>query len=430
MASYDWSSTPLGPSEAWSQDLMDAVERMSVRARPGARDLVGGEAKVRATGVGDLGLFNAMDQAFCTIELAFDATGRASDYRFVEVNQAFERQTGIVNGEGRWMREIAPDQDEHWFEVYGRVAVTGEAARFENYSTPLGRWWSVFAFKIGEPEARRVALLFNDITDRKLTEAALRESEEDYRYSTELNPQVAWTAGIDGLLDRVAPRWKAWTGSSGLGSSYADALHPDDVQRTSAAWGHSVATGAPYDIVHRVRHLDGDYRWIRSRAYPRRDEEGAIVRWYGSTEDIHLQKTAEDRLKVLVLELNHRVKNNLTTVQSIALQTFRASPGDSDALEAFLQRITALAAAHDILTREHWEAAGVADVARGVLDALSGAGSRIRLAGPLIRLRPGVALSLSMAFHELGTNALKYGALSVPNGWVDLEWSVDAAAGD
>lgn len=377
-----------------------------------------------------LALLNALDQGFCIIEVAFDDDGRALDYRFLEISPSFERQTGIENGAGRWMREIAPDQDEHWFQLYGDVARTGESTRFESFSTPLDRWWSVYAFRIGQPDQRRVGVLFNDITERKRAEEALRESAEDYRYAAELNPQVAWTAQPDGQLDRVAPRWKAWTGTTGLGSSYADALHPDDVARTLDAWGRSVATGEPYDIVHRVRHLDGEHRWIRSRAYPRRDDEGAIVRWYGSTEDIHQEKTAQDRLTLMVLELNHRVKNNLVTVQSIMVQTLRGFPGSAEALEALQRRISALASAHDILTREQWEGAGIGEVAHGVLDALSGARDRVSVAGPRIRLRPNVALSLSMAFHELGTNALKYGALSQPPGRVELQWSLQPGAGD
>ncbi|HEY8572703.1 sensor histidine kinase [Phenylobacterium sp.] len=133
-------------------------------------------------------------------------------------------------------------------------------------------------------------------------------------------------------------------------------------------------------------------------------------------------REAEEHLRLMVLELNHRVKNNLATVQAIAVQTLRGAESPAEAREAFLRRITALAAAHDILTREQWEGVGVAEIAEGVLHALDGAGQRVKLDGPVLRLSPRAALSLSMAFHELGTNALKYGALSRPGGAVRLAW--------
>ena len=274
----------------------------------------------------------------------------------------------------------------------------------------------------GQGAQTGAVLTVRDDTQRSLAEAALRESDEDYRNAAELNPQVAWTAAPDGQLDRVAARWMQWTGKSGLGSSYAESLHEDDVDPTLAAWGHSVSTGEPYDIIHRYRTLSGGHRWIRSRASPRRDSDGNIIRWYGATEDIDEQKRAEEHLNLMVLELNHRVKNNLATVQAIAVQTLDDGDGGPGSRERFLGRITALAAAHDILTREQWDGARLEEIASSVLQALDGIEGRVRLNGPAVGLGPRSALALSMAFHELGTNALKYGALSQPGGRVDIDW--------
>jgi PAS domain S-box-containing protein len=136
-----------------------------------------------------------------------------------------------------------------------------------------------------------------ETTGKIVIERELRESEDHYRHTVELNPQVTWTSRPEGQLDHVARRWFEWTGTSGLGESWGEAIHPDDLGPTVDAWRLSVTTGAPYDIEHRVRLRDGEYHWMRSRSFPRRDADGRIVKWYGSTEDIHERKLAADLLR-------------------------------------------------------------------------------------------------------------------------------------
>jgi len=121
-------------------------------------------------------LFNSLETGFCIIEVAFTADGLARDYRFIEVNPAFTSQTGLADAADRWMRDLAPDHEQHWFDLYGKVATTGESIRFESPAAALGqRWYDVQAFRVGPPEARRVAILFNDVTDRRRAELALKE---------------------------------------------------------------------------------------------------------------------------------------------------------------------------------------------------------------------------------------------------------------
>jgi PAS domain S-box-containing protein len=122
-------------------------------------------------------LFDSIDEGFCTIEVLFDANDKPIDFRFLEVNPSFEKQTGIQNAEGRRMREIAPRHDEHWFEIFGKIALTGESARFENRVARMHRWYEVYAFRVGEPTERKVAILFNDITERKRAEEALHKTQ-------------------------------------------------------------------------------------------------------------------------------------------------------------------------------------------------------------------------------------------------------------
>jgi PAS domain S-box-containing protein len=126
-------------------------------------------------------VFEAMDEGFCIIEMIFDDKQTPIDYRFLEVNPAFERQTGLSYAVGKTMKELVPHHEQHWFEVYGRIALTGEATRFELPAQGLGRWYDVFAFRVGNPKDHHVAILFKDETERRRTEIALRASEERYR---------------------------------------------------------------------------------------------------------------------------------------------------------------------------------------------------------------------------------------------------------
>lgn len=130
-------------------------------------------------------LFDSIDEGFCTIQVLFDEQGRAADYRFLQVNPSFIRQTGVFDAIGRTMREITSDHEPHWFEIYGRIARTGVPERFEARAQDLGRWYDVYAFRIDDPALNHVAILFNDITKRKLTEEQLRLAAEldGYRVS-------------------------------------------------------------------------------------------------------------------------------------------------------------------------------------------------------------------------------------------------------
>jgi PAS domain S-box-containing protein len=124
-------------------------------------------------------LFNTLIEGFCIIEVIFDAESRPIDYRFLEINEAFEGQTGLKNARGRLMRELAPEHEAHWFEIYGQVALTGQPARFVNEARALNRWYEVNAYRIGDPESRRVAILFNDVTERKRAEEEIRRLNAD-----------------------------------------------------------------------------------------------------------------------------------------------------------------------------------------------------------------------------------------------------------
>jgi PAS domain S-box-containing protein len=123
--------------------------------------------------------------------------------------------------------------------------------------------------------------------ERHGCEKSIADSEGHFRHAFDLNAQVLWTSDTAGQLDYVARRWRDWTGNAGLGASWTEAIHPDDLAPTLAAWRQALASGEAYDIEHRFLVRSGDTHWMRSRASCRRDEAGRIIKWYGSTEDIN-----------------------------------------------------------------------------------------------------------------------------------------------
>jgi PAS domain S-box-containing protein len=206
-----------------------------------------------------------------------------------------------------------------WSSINARALVVvplikhGRLSAIFYVHSPLPRHWYPTEVTLAETVAARTW----DAVERAHAEAALRESEDHYRHTVELNPQVAWTADPDGKLDHVAKRWLEWTGTDGLGSSAQDSVHPDDAQPSAEAWKRSVATGEPYDREHRIRLRDGSYRWMRSRAYPRRDASGAIIKWYGATEDVHERRSAEAALRELADTLEQRVVGALAEREEV-----------------------------------------------------------------------------------------------------------------
>jgi two-component sensor histidine kinase/PAS domain-containing protein len=182
-----------------------------------------------------------------------------------------------------------------------------------------------------------------------------------------------------------------------------------------------------YDVEYRVKQLDGSWRWLSAWGLVEFEGQGAErrpVAIAGASRDLSERKQAEELQRLLGNELNHRVKNTLATVQSIVNQTLRGADDTETARTTLNARIVALAEAHDLLTDRSWAGADLADLAaRAVAPFASG---QIALVGPSVDVSPSQVLALSLALHELATNAAKYGALSRPEGRVELRWEVQA----
>jgi PAS domain S-box-containing protein len=189
-------------------------------------------------------LLNSTGAGFCIIELIFDDAGKPIDYRFLEVNQVFEQHTGLSQAQGKTARELVPQLESHWFEFYGQVALTGKSNHFESGSTEMERWFSVDAFQVGEPEERKVAILFNNITERKQAEILLRDSETRERTRAAEMEALMDTVPVMIWISRDAQCREMFSNRHGY-----DFLRLADHENVSKTGPKEIVNHQPYEIM-------------------------------------------------------------------------------------------------------------------------------------------------------------------------------------
>lgn len=280
-----------------------------------------------------------------------------------------------------------------------------------------------------------------DVSDRERMTAALEESrrharEQEQRLAATYEHAAIGIAEVtpDGRFVRVNEAICAITGRAReelMGGKLFRFTHPDDVDADRQAFHKQVAGELQfYSMEKRFRRPDGRVIWMSVYSSPVRGPDGAMLYLVRVVQDITERKQAELRQKLLLDELNHRVKNTLATVQSLASQTARSATSPKTFSSAFEGRLIALSKAHDQLTLHHWESAELRELLSGSLAPYAAAApERIVLRGEDLVLRPRAVLTLAMALHELTTNAAKYGALSVPSGRVEVQWQQAETAG-
>ncbi|MEG3955692.1 PAS domain-containing protein [Microcoleus sp. herbarium2] len=223
-------------------------------------------------------LFDCLDEGFCIIEMLFDDNEKPIDYRFLEVNPAFLKQTGLEQATGKTARQLVPDLEDYWFEMYGKVALTGESLRFEHGSEVMNRWFEVLAFRTPEPQSRKVALLFKEISDRKQSENLLRQQEEQLRLFVKHSP-----AGV-AMFDRqmrymlVSDRWLASYGIGAqnvVGRSHYD-LFPNLPDRFRQIHQRCLAGAVEMCPEDRLPRPDGSFNWVRWEIHPWRTNTNEI----------------------------------------------------------------------------------------------------------------------------------------------------------
>ena len=253
---------------------------------------------------------------------------------------------------------------------------------------------------------------------------SLRQSEERYR---------AFVTATSDIVYRMSPDWSEMRSLEGKDSirdteepsrTWLEAyIHRDDQPQVMSAIDEAIRTKTPFDLEHQVKQIDGTLGWVHSRAVPVFDGDGEIVEWFGSARDVSERWRHDETQRLLVSELSHRVKNMLAVVQAIAQQTLRRAKDPAEFAASFGGRIQSLSSMHGLLSQSGWQHADLQEILRDQLAAHEA--SRVLASGPPVQLEPQVALHVALMLHELGTNSVKYGALSKTEGTVSVGWSVN-----
>ena len=306
----------------WSETEIELVRETAERIWA-AIDRAHAEAAERKAKARYEQLFNSIDEGFYVIELMFDDNEKAIDYRILETNPAYEKQTGLKNVAGKTAREIFPDLEEFWFETYGRVALTGKSIRLEHESKSLNRHFDVFASHVGGAASRKVAIVFQDITTRKRNEEALRESEERQRLAIEAaemgtwqwdltTDQVYWNERhflLFGMTPRPNPIEPA---------EFFNRVHSDDREAVVAKLQTAIEEKSIFDAEFRAVLDTGETRWMTGYGRVVEEaEDGRATRMSGVMIDINERKEAEKRIH----EIEARFRLLVDSVHDYAIIT-------------------------------------------------------------------------------------------------------------
>lgn len=262
---------------------------------------------------------------------------------------------------------------------------------------------------------------------RPWLESENRRQESDANFEMLANsiPQLAWMAAPDGGLFWYNRRWYDYSGTTledMAGWGWQKLHHPDHLARVVDKFTRHIASGEEWEDTFPLRGADGQFRWFLSRAEPIRDAQGNIMRWFGTNTDITEIREAGERIRLLLLEVNHRSKNMLGVVMALGRNTLRLS--GEEFLERFNQRLLSLAANQDILVKRNWTEVPLAELVTAQLGFVEGAPGKVIVEGAAVSLTPKAAEVIGMALHELATNSLKHGALSCDGGKVMLGWEL------
>ncbi len=416
---------------------------MMRRGRP-TRPQGSGEHPMLEEHLERLGLAEALFSQAITCVVLLDR-----EYRVVRVNQAFGTQFGLsIEGlPGRRFTELLSGgvMLQHLEEVARTraplaVSTPDCRTRGSTGSEPRQCNWALAPLLDDAGDLAFILLMGVDVTAQKRAEKELRTRETVYQSVFNCMSEGVVFQSADGSIVAANPAAERLLGLSTYGMMGRDSNSPEwqAVKEDGNPFPgdqhpamFTLRTGEPKtNVVMGVRRPDGLRIWLSINSQPVRNPGEVAPHAVVTTfHDISERKVAEERQKQMLHELNHRVRNTLTVVQSIAAQTFRTSPTPAAFTEAFNARLLALSYSHEVLTRNDWTGAQLRELLAGQLRPYQmGGGERFRLTGPDVRLVPKAAIALSLVLSELATNAAKYGSLSVDRGTVGVTWNLEMGA--
>jgi len=364
------------------------------------------------------------------------------DCRYLYINRHLTEICGISVEDhlGRTVRECVPALAESVEDIVRSIVETGQPVTGievsgqrpdqVNERSWITYWHPLFG---ADGDVLGVNVAAEEITERKRAERALRASEQQFRTLAEAIPQLVWMSDAQGRITWANTHVSDFVRGDSAELAQRDwieSLEPAEQENARRLWTVCVDTGATFEMEVSLRSRSNRSVPCLTRIVALRDANGIVNRWIGTHIDISERKRREDHIRVISSELSHRTKNLMAVVMAVASQTAKGAETVDEYYRRFSERLNALAYCHELLVRDNWVGASFQDVVAAQLKPFrEGREGRVSATGPALILKPEAVQNLGLAFHELGTNALKHGALSRPQGEVAIRWLIDDATG-
>jgi PAS domain S-box-containing protein len=312
-----------------------------------------------------------------------------------------------------------------------------QSREMEVLSRSIKRWMLLRVYPRGDGG---LSAFSQDITERKQMEESLRASDAHFQAVANLGPDLLWRHDRDGRKSWYNDRWRSYTGMPGTTTDFRgwtqvhadergwELTHSDDRERIRQILAGAMRDRAPLSYEARIRRSDGAYRWFLVRYQPAFGSDGQVTDWFGAATDIDNLKHLQNQQQLLVAELQHRTRNLIGVIRSVARQTVESAASLDDFAQRFNDRLEALSRVQGFLSQS--PSAGLDQLLEAELTAhgIEAKAPRVVLKGPTVDLPAGSLQTLALVLHELTTNALKHGAFASPAGRLSVSWSLQTEA--